>query len=86
MVKQRARAHILRVSTHTQRGVVGADLASILAKRTAKPEVRAAARQAAISKAKTAKKEKEATKASRPQGGAPVKVSKMAAKGSKGGR
>jgi len=45
--------------TH-QRGIVGADLASILAKRTAKPEVRAAARQAAITKAKSEKREKEA--------------------------
>lgn len=70
----------------SQRGVVGADLASILAKRTAKPEVRAAARAAAITKAKTQKKEKEATKASRPQGASAPKISKQAAKGGKGGR
>ena len=73
---------------HRKRGVVGADLASILAKRTAKPEVRAAARQAAISKAKTEKREKEATK-TRPTGGANVpKVSKQSMKGGagKGGR
>lgn len=59
-----------------------------MAKRTAKPEVRAAARQAAITKAKTQKREKEtAKKANRPQGGANVpKVSKQAAKGGKGGR
>ncbi|KLT46559.1 hypothetical protein CC85DRAFT_306233 [Cutaneotrichosporon oleaginosum] len=75
-----------RKNVKIQRGVVGADLASILAKRTAKPEVRAAARQAAITKAKAAKKEKETKKASRPQGSAQPKVSKQAAKGAKGGR
>ena len=76
-----------RKNVKVQRGVVGADLASILAKRTAKPEVRAAARQAAITKAKTQKKEKEAKKASaRPQGVGAPKVSKQASKGSKGGR
>jgi len=73
-----------------QRGVVGADLASILAKRTAKPEVRAAARQAAITKAKSEKREKEATKQStKSAGGANVpKVSKQSMKGGagKGGR
>lgn len=72
-----------------KRGIVGADLASILAKRTAKPEVRAAARQAAITKAKSEKKEKEASKASKPAGGANVpKVSKQSMKGGagKGGR
>ncbi|RSH86550.1 60S ribosomal protein L24 [Apiotrichum porosum] len=75
-----------RKNVKVQRGVVGADLASILAKRTAKPEVRAAARAAAITKAKTQKKEKEATKASRPQGASAPKISKQAAKGGKGGR
>ena len=71
-----------------QRGIVGADLASILAKRTAKPEVRAAARQAAITKAKSEKKEKEAKKSKPSGGGANVpKVSKQSMKGaSKGGR
>ena len=70
-----------------QRGIVGADLASILAKRTAKPEVRAAARQAAITKAKTQKKDKEASKASaKPAGGAQApKISKQAMKGAAGG-
>ena len=75
--------------TDMKRGVVGADLASILAKRTAKPEVRAAARQAAITKAKTEKKEKEAKKV-KPAGGAATapKVSKQSMKGGagKGGR
>jgi large subunit ribosomal protein L24e len=75
-----------RKNVKVQRGVVGADLASILAKRTAKPEVRQAARQAAITKAKAAKKEKETKKAARPQGAGAPKVSKQAAKGTKGGR
>lgn len=74
----------------SQRGVVGADLASILAKRTAKPEVRAAARQAAISKAKSEKRDKEAKKsATKPAGSANApKVSKQSMKGGagKGGR
>ncbi|WVR08083.1 hypothetical protein IAU60_005129 [Kwoniella sp. DSM 27419] len=76
-----------RKNVKVQRGIVGADLASILAKRTAKPEVRAAARAAAITKAKTEKRDKEAAKATRPAGQANVpKVSKQAAKGGKGGR
>ena len=45
-----------------QRGVVGADLAAIAARRNQTPQVRAAARLAAISKAKDLKKEKEAKK------------------------
>ena len=48
-----------------QRGIVGADLASIVAKRNQTAAVRAQARQAAISKAKTEKREKEAKKAER---------------------
>ncbi|RXK35450.1 hypothetical protein M231_07305 [Tremella mesenterica] len=79
-----------RKNVKTQRGVVGADISTILARRTAKPEVRAAARQAAISKAKTEKREKESKKATKPAGGAPTapKVSKQAMKGAggKGGR
>lgn len=54
-----------RKTVKHQRGIVGADLASILAKRNAKPEVRNAARQAAITKAKDAKKAKETTKKSK---------------------
>ncbi|KAK4688674.1 large subunit ribosomal protein L24e, partial [Tremellales sp. Uapishka_1] len=78
-----------RKTVKVQRGIVGADLASILAKRTAKPEVRAAARQAAITKAKTDKKDKEAKKAAKPAGSANApKVSKQSMKGGagKGGR
>lgn len=77
-----------RKNVKVQRGVVGADLASIMAKRTAKPEVRAAARQAAITKAKSQKKEKETAKASRPKGQAPAvpKIHKSAFKGAKGTR
>ncbi|WWC73729.1 60S ribosomal protein eL24 [Kwoniella pini CBS 10737] len=75
-----------RKNVKVQRGIVGADLASILAKRTAKPEVRAAARAAAITKAKTEKRDKETAKvANRGQSNAP-KVSKQAMKGGKGGR
>jgi hypothetical protein len=78
--------------TNIQRGIVGADLASIMAKRTAKPEVRAAARAAAITKAKTEKRDKETKKSTaKAQGGATApKVSKQSAKGGagtgKGGR
>ncbi|ORY34771.1 putative 60S ribosomal protein L24 [Naematelia encephala] len=78
-----------RKNVKVARGIVGADLASILAKRTAKPEVRAAARQAAITKAKTERRDKEAKKATKPQGGvAGPKVSKQSMKGGagKGGR
>ncbi|KAI9638967.1 putative 60S ribosomal protein L24 [Dioszegia hungarica] len=75
-----------RKNVKVQRGVVGADLASILAKRTAKPEVRAAARQAAITKAKTEKKNKEEKKATaKPVGAGAPKVSKQGAKGGAGG-
>ena len=45
-----------------QRGIVGADLAAIAAKRTQTAQVRTAQRLAAISKAKAEKKEKEAKK------------------------
>lgn len=45
-----------------QRGIVGADLAAIAAKRNQTAAVRAQARTAAIAKAKTEKKEKEAKK------------------------
>ena len=46
-----------------QRGIVGADLAAITAKRNQTAAVRNQARLAAISKAKTEKKEKEVKKA-----------------------
>ena len=45
-----------------QRGIVGADLAAIAAKRTQSTQVRTAQRLAAISKAKAEKKDKEAKK------------------------
>ncbi|GAA96234.1 uncharacterized protein L969DRAFT_43130 [Mixia osmundae IAM 14324] len=45
-----------RKTVKHQRGIVGADLTSILAKRNQKPEVRDAARQAAIKASKDAKK------------------------------
>ncbi|KAI9286641.1 ribosomal protein L24e-domain-containing protein [Umbelopsis sp. AD052] len=60
------------------RAVVGASWDAIRAKRAQKPEVRAAARQAAVAKSKEAKKAKAATKASNPQ---QPKVSKQQAKG-----
>ncbi|ORX37755.1 ribosomal protein L24e-domain-containing protein [Kockovaella imperatae] len=83
VAKKRSRKNI-----KTQRGIVGADLASILAKRTAKPEVRQAARQAAITKAKTEKRDKEAKKqAGKPTGAAMPKMSKQSMKGgAKGGK
>lgn len=46
-----------------QRGIVGADLATIAARRNQTAAVRQQARLAAITKAKTEKKEKEAKKA-----------------------
>jgi hypothetical protein len=45
-----------------QRGIVGADLSAIVAKRTQSAQVRTAQRLAAISKAKAEKKEKESKK------------------------
>jgi len=69
-----------RKTTKQQRGIVGADLASILAKRTQKPEVRNAARQAAIAKAKGEKKEK----ASKPKTAA-TNAPKVSKQGMKGG-
>lgn len=45
-----------------QRGIVGADFAAIVAKRTQSVQVRTQQRLAAISKAKAEKKEKEAKK------------------------
>ena len=51
-----------RKTVKHQRGIVGADMASILAKRNQTAAARASQRTAAISKAKTEKKEKEAKK------------------------
>ncbi|KAF8310477.1 hypothetical protein DL93DRAFT_2084479 [Clavulina sp. PMI_390] len=76
-----------RKTVKHQRGIVGADMASIMAKRSQTAAARTAARDAAISKAKTVKKEKEAkkvkTSAPRAGGGAP-KVSKQQMKGAGG--
>jgi len=75
-----------RKNVKVQRGIQGADLATIMAKRTAKPEVRAAARAAAITKAKTEKRDKETKKSTaKAQGGSTApKVSKQAMKGGAG--
>jgi len=51
-----------RKTVKHQRGIVGADMASILAKRNQSAQVRTAQRTAAIQKAKSEKKEKEAKK------------------------
>jgi len=50
-----------------QRGIVGADMASILAKRNQSTQIRTAQRTAAIQKAKSEKKEKEAKKTKAPR-------------------
>jgi large subunit ribosomal protein L24e len=52
-----------RKTVKHQRGIVGADLAAIAAKRNQTAAVRERQRQIAISKAKTEKKEKESKKA-----------------------
>ncbi|EPS99509.1 hypothetical protein FOMPIDRAFT_1017028 [Fomitopsis schrenkii] len=73
-----------------QRGIVGADLAAIAARRNQTAQVRQAQRSAAISKAKAEKKDKESKKDKKPAGRAPVstapRVSKQQMKGGKGGR
>ena len=51
-----------RKTVKHQRGIVGADMASILAKRNQSTQIRTAQRSAAIQKAKSEKKEKEAKK------------------------
>ena len=51
-----------RKTVKHQRGIVGADMASIMAKRNQSAQVRTAQRTAAIQKAKSEKKEKEAKK------------------------
>ncbi|KAI6103932.1 60S ribosomal protein L24 [Pisolithus croceorrhizus] len=86
VAKKRSR----RVVKH-QRGIVGADLAAINAKRNQTAAVRSQQRLAAIQKAKTEKKEKEKdAKKARPSTRAPVatapKISKQQMKGGKGGR
>ena len=77
-----------RKTVKHQRGIVGADLAAIAAKRNQTAAVRAQQRQAAITKAKSEKKDKEAKKAkpARPSVPSGPKVSKQQMKGGKGGR
>ncbi|KIM51623.1 hypothetical protein SCLCIDRAFT_1224318 [Scleroderma citrinum Foug A] len=81
IAKKRSR----RVVKH-QRGIVGADLAAIAAKRNQTAAVRTQQRMAAIQKAKTEKKDKETKK--KPASRAPVtsapKISKQQMKGGKG--
>ncbi|TDL20359.1 hypothetical protein BD410DRAFT_751257 [Rickenella mellea] len=72
-----------------QRGIVGADLKSILEKRNQTAQARTQQRLAAITKAKNEKKEKETKKEKvkpRPSAQAGPKVSKQGMKGGKGGR
>ncbi|KZP10243.1 hypothetical protein FIBSPDRAFT_921324 [Athelia psychrophila] len=66
-----------------QRGIVGADLAAIAAKRNQTAAVRSQARLAAITKAKTEKKDKEVKKAkpARAAGAGAPKASKQQMKG-----
>lgn len=52
-----------RKTVKHQRGIVGADLAAIAARRNQTPAARLAARQAAVTKAKDEKKDKESKKA-----------------------
>ena len=84
-VKKRSRKTVKH-----QRGIVGADLAAIAAKRNQSAADRETARAAAIAKAKADKKKKEDAKAkAKPTTRAPAaapKVSKQQMKGGKGGR
>ncbi|KAI0087169.1 ribosomal protein L24e-domain-containing protein [Irpex rosettiformis] len=78
-----------RKTVKHQRGIVGADLAAIAARRNQSTQERLSARTAAIQKAKADKKAKEDKKEkTKPQRTAPSapKVSKAQMKGSKGGR
>jgi len=75
-------------SVKAQRGIVGADLATILARRNQKPEVRTAQREEAVRKAKEQRQKKaEASKKTVTKGPQPKtsgpKVSKQQAKGAK---
>jgi large subunit ribosomal protein L24e len=78
-----------RKTVKHQRGIVGASLDVINARRNQKPEVRAAARQAAIAKSKEDKKSKaEARKATKAKsvgaGGAGPQISRQQMKGGAG--
>ncbi|KAH9177685.1 60S ribosomal protein L24 [Lactarius sanguifluus] len=79
-----------RKTVKHQRGIVGADLAAISAKRNQSTQIRTQQRLAAISKAKAEKKEKEAKRPKATRPAAPAanlrNVSKQQAKGGRGGR
>jgi len=78
-----------RKTVKHQRGIVGADLAAITARRNQSSQARTEARNAAIAKAKAVKKEKESKKAKPAPPRSTVtapKVSKQQMKGGKSGR
>ncbi|KAI0794980.1 ribosomal protein L24e-domain-containing protein [Abortiporus biennis] len=79
-----------RKTVKHQRGIVGADLAAIAARRNQTDAARAAARTAAITKAKAEKKakeeKKEKVKAPRTHAATGPRISKQQMKGGKGGR
>jgi len=76
-----------RKTVKHQRGIVGADLATIAARRNQTAAVRTQQRLAAITKAKSEKKEKETKKAKPQRVSVPgPKVSKQQMKGGKAGR
>ncbi|EPQ27491.1 uncharacterized protein PFL1_05029 [Pseudozyma flocculosa PF-1] len=80
-----------RKAVKHQRGIVGASLEAIAARRNQKPEVRAAARQQALAKSKEDKKARaEVRKANKASatgaGGSGPKVSRQQAKGGAGGK
>ncbi|KZV69582.1 hypothetical protein PENSPDRAFT_608454 [Peniophora sp. CONT] len=77
-----------RKTVKHQRGIVGADMSSILAKRNQTAAARTAQRAAAVTKAKTEKKEKDAKKPKgpKPTGAGAPKVSKQQAKGGARGK
>lgn len=68
-----------RRTVKAQRGIVGADLASIMAKRNQKPEVRNAARAAAVKDGKDKKKaDRDAKAKAGPAGKAAIPKMQMA--------
>ncbi|SGY76250.1 BQ5605_C005g03478 [Microbotryum silenes-dioicae] len=73
VAKKRSRKNVKH-----QRGIVGADLSSILAKRNQKPEVRTAQREAALQAGKDKKKDKKALKST--PGAKPVAAKQARAK------
>ncbi|SCZ97572.1 BZ3500_MvSof-1268-A1-R1_Chr4-3g07257 [Microbotryum saponariae] len=73
VAKKRSRKNVKH-----QRGIVGADLSSILAKRNQKPEVRTAQREAALQAGKDKKKDKKALKST--PGAKPVAAKQTRAK------